>query len=627
MQIVFHNDFESQERLANVIGRRVTIGRARSNDIILDSPYVAPEAAVLEQEAGRWQLTVLGRNGCEVGERQVRAGDRITVDSRDPIRIFPFTLSLSGQSGLPHRDTTAAALDDSVSEFVSAVHCELLSRMDLDGVEASLRQDDESLLSLERLLDEIARVQGIAEESSGLLQAHLAGYALRGELIHNTVVRDRKAKNHVRATRDAAWMRMASAHPVREQDVNRLLIEFIGSLELSRTGDLSETMSRIDEGYWKEWERVNAMLLPEMRLYLALRELKKQIKDIVFGYGPLEDLLRAPHITEILVVRSDRIYIEKDGIIENSGRRFVSDRVTETVIDRIVAQVGRRIDRSQPLVDARLSDGSRVNAIIPPLAVSGPCLTIRKFPEERLTVDDLIAFGSLTPTLTRFLTAAVTARCNILIAGGTGTGKTTLLNCLADAIPNKERIVTIEDTAELQIPKQHVVRLETKQANAEGAGAYTIRDLVKNALRMRPDRIVVGECRGAEALDMLQAMNTGHDGSMTTIHANNPRNVIERLEVLVQFAADLPISSIHRQVASAIDLVVQLTRLKDGRRCVTHVTELVDVESTGTGIRTRELFAMNPHDLNSEIAATGRLPTFMPELLATGLVDLDAFFA
>src|SRR5262249_1820379 len=281
---------------------------------------------------------------------------------------------------------------------------------------------------------------------------------------------------------------------------------------------------------------------------------------------------------EIMVVDKDRIFVEKAGVLQNSGRRFISDEVTLAIIERIVARVGRRIDRSSPLVDARLADGSRVNAVIPPVAVSGPCLTVRKFPARKLTVADLVEKGSLSKSAAAFLRSAVLARKNILVSGGTGTGKTTLLNCLSDFIPDKERIVTVEDTAELQLQKEHVVRMETKLANVEGAGAYTIRDLVRNALRMRPDRIVVGECRGPEALDMLQAMNTGHDGSMTTIHANTAGDVILRLEVLVQMAAELSMASIHRQIGSAIDLVVQLARLRDGRRVDSQITQFVDVD-------------------------------------------------
>jgi pilus assembly protein CpaF len=270
--------------------------------------------------------------------------------------------------------------------------------------------------------------------------------------------------------------------------------------------------------------------------------------------------------------------------------------------------------------------------VIPPLAVSGPCLTIRKFPARKLLIDDLVAKGSLTQTVAEFLRASVLTRRNILISGGTGSGKTTLLNCLSDFIPDKERIVTIEDTAELQLKKEHVVRLETKEANVEGAGAYTIRDLVKNALRMRPDRIVVGECRGPEALDMLQAMNTGHDGSLSTIHANNSRDVVLRLQVLVQMAADLPVASINRQIASAVDLVVQLTRLRGGRRVVSQVTELAGIDEQTGEVRMKDLFLLEGAESASEggpapvLAPTGCIPGFMGELIESGAIRLDAFY-
>jgi len=351
--------------------------------------------------------------------------------------------------------------------------------------------------------------------------------------------------------------------------------------------------------------------------------LKKDLKDTIFGFGPLQDLLRADSITEIMVVGKDQIYVERNGVIEKSGRRFISDKVTEAIIERIVAQVGRRIDKSQPLVDARLPDGSRVNAIIPPLAVKGPCLTIRKFPVQRMTMDDLIEMGSISRAAATFLRASVIDRKNILVSGGTGAGKTTLLNVLSSFIPFKERIVTIEDTVELRLHQEHVVTLEAKPPNVEGQGAYTIRDLVRNALRMRPDRIIVGECRGPEALDMIQAMNTGHDGSLTTLHANTAREVIERLEVLILMAAELPIYSIHRQIASAIDLIVHITRLPGGRRVITEITEVVGVDPETKNVILHDIFNFRN---GVSLEPTGYLPTFIDSLVEKDLLDLDFLY-
>jgi pilus assembly protein CpaF len=299
--------------------------------------------------------------------------------------------------------------------------------------------------------------------------------------------------------------------------------------------------------------------------------------------------------------------------------------VTEAIIERIVAQVGRRIDKSQPLVDARLPDGSRVNAVIPPLAVRGPCLTIRKFGARQFTVDDLIERGSVTRPAAEFLRACVIDDRNILVSGGTGSGKTTLLNILSGFIPHKQRIVTIEDTSELRLLQEHVVSLESKLANVEGTGAYTIRDLLKNALRMRPDRIIVGECRGPEALDMLQAMNTGHDGSLTTVHANSAAEVLQRLEVLVLMAAELPIQAIHRQIESAIDIVVHISRMSGGRRAIIQISEVAGVDPENGRVRIRDIF--NLRGGSDELQPTGYLPTFVDRLMELNLLDAKFLYA
>ena len=296
----------------------------------------------------------------------------------------------------------------------------------------------------------------------------------------------------------------------------------------------------------------------------------------MLGYGPIERFLADPTVTEVMVNGCSSIYVERAGKLYRTEERFDSDARLRQVIDKIVSAVGRRIDESSPMVDARLADGSRVNAVIPPLAIDGPTLTVRKFAKHRLTVDDMISFGTLTPETTDFLSACVAGRLNILISGGTGTGKTTLLNVLSSLIPETERIVTIEDAAELQLDQDHLIRLESRPQNMEGRGAITIRDLVRNALRMRPDRIIVGEVRGGETLDMLQAMNTGHDGSLSTVHANSPRDALFRLETMTLMAGmDLPLRAIRDQIASALDLVVHISRLRDGSRRVTQISEIV----------------------------------------------------
>lgn len=328
-------------------------------------------------------------------------------------------------------------------------------------------------------------------------------------------------------------------------------------------------------------DELNAVV-EEARVPLTTAERQRLMREVqadVLGLGPIQPLIEDPTITEVMVNGPDNIYVERGGLLFRSDAFFDSEPHLRRTIDRIVTRVGRRIDESSPLVDARLEDGSRVNAIIPPLAVSGSTLTIRKFSHEALSVEDLSRLGTMTPAMAELLRACVEARLNILISGGTGTGKTTLLNVLSSFIPNTERIISIEDAVELQLQQQHVVRLEARPANVEGRGEVTIRDLVRNALRMRPDRIVVGEVRGAEALDMLQAMNTGHDGSLSTVHSNSPRDCLARLETLVLMAGmELPLRAIREQVSSAVDLIVHLSRLRDGTRRITAVTEVHGME-------------------------------------------------
>jgi pilus assembly protein CpaF len=366
------------------------------------------------------------------------------------------------------------------------------------------------------------------------------------------------------------------------------------------------------------------------------RQLVREISDDILGYGPLEPLLRDDSVTEVMVNSADMIYVERAGKIEKTSTAFVDDAHLLRIIDKIVSQVGRRVDESSPMVDARLPDGSRVNAIIPPLSLRGPVLTIRKFSRDPYTMDDLINFGTLGAKSAHFLAACVQGKLNMLISGGTGTGKTTTLNALSAFVPGDERIVTIEDAAELQLQQEHVITLEARPPNIEGQGEVKIRELVRNALRMRPDRIIVGEVRGPETLDMLQAMNTGHEGSLTTIHANSPRDALSRIETLVLTAGvELPLRAIREQVASAFDVLVQIERLVDGSRRITHITEVLGMESDV--ITLQDIFIAKPPDeesvagtgatrLLTPLMCSGLKPHFLEKMAANGVVLPPTFF-
>jgi pilus assembly protein CpaF len=389
---------------------------------------------------------------------------------------------------------------------------------------------------------------------------------------------------------------------------------------------VSEVFSKKGEIDNYSLEAEISLLLAEEAVPLTRAEKQKFIEEMIAeiqGFGPIDPLLKDPTISEVMVNSPHMIYVERNGKLERSHVQFRDNDHVLRIIEKIVAPIGRRIDESSPMVDARLPDGSRVNAIIPPLALKGPCITIRKFSKDPFTIDDLIRFGTLTEEMAMFLKACVQARLNIIVSGGTGSGKTTTLNVLSSFIPPDERIITIEDAAELQLRQEHVITLETRAANIEGKGAITMRDLVKNSLRMRPDRIVVGEVRSGEALDMLQAMNTGHDGSLTTGHANSPRDMLRRLEVMVLMAGmDLPVRAIREQIASAVDLIVQQTRLKDGSRRITHITEVMGME--GEQITLQDIFLFEEKGRNEQGRIIGRqvptgiVPSFIERLQTSG---------
>jgi len=409
--------------------------------------------------------------------------------------------------------------------------------------------------------------------------------------------------------------------PLEAQWKQLVLPRVLGTLDLSMIAVIDEKRARV------QIRDVANRLLNEEAAPLSViqrRHVVRQIEDEVMGLGPLEPLLADPSVSDILVNGPNNIYVERSGKLQRTAVRFNDDAHLLNIIDRIVSKVGRRIDESTPMVDARLKDGSRVNAIIPPLAIDGPVLSIRRFRKDALNIDDLVRYGSLNRALVGLLRAIVMARLNVMISGGTGSGKTTLLNAMSAFIPERERIVTIEDSAELQLQQPHVVRLETRQVNVEGRGQITQRDLVRNSLRMRPDRIVVGEVRGAEALDMLQAMNTGHDGSLTTIHANSSRDALSRVETMVAMTGiTFPISALRNQIASAIDVIIHMERQEDGCRRIISVQEISGMEADT--IVMSEIFNFSRSGVDEKgnvigkFSATGIVPEFYDRIRKRGI--------
>lgn len=406
-----------------------------------------------------------------------------------------------------------------------------------------------------------------------------------------------------------------------EQIKGRIHSKLVDKLDLSKVGDLKgDTLKR-------EIRMVVEHLCDSEETLLNRQERERivdEVLDETFGLGPLEIILKDPKVSDILINGPKNIYVEKEGQLQKSEVEFRDNKHLLQIIDRIVSKVGRRVDETCPMVDARLEDGSRVNAIIPPLALDGACVSIRRFGSNPLKLEDLLNYKAFTPEMVMLLEGCIKARMNMIISGGTGSGKTTLLNTLSSFIPHDERIVTIEDAAELQLQQDHVVRLETRPPNIEGKGAVTPTDLVKNALRMRPERIIIGECRGGETLDMLQAMNTGHDGSLTTIHSNNPRDAIARLETLVMMAGfEMPVKAIRSQIAGAVDVMIQASRLQGGKRRVTYITEIVGMEQDT--IVMQDIYRYDQQGIGADGKAKGRFictgvrPTFMDKLEGKGI--------
>jgi pilus assembly protein CpaF len=562
--------------LRMAIASEIWLGRDASCDVVLNNPMVSRRHLAIAERAGALFVRDNSNNGTMIGRTLLRRAECPLADA-ERLQVGPYVVSVR----------RVAALNGKGAES----------------------QTKEPRAFAGRSPAALPDAGGAANGAAKLAARELAETPLPAHALEPQV----------------------AAAPAKARDVpalTRRLIHrrLLDSLDLDRLDsaklDLLEMRPKVQQAL----RRITAELAEQLPKGEQLELLIKELSDESLGLGPLEDLLADPRVSEIMVVDPETIFAEIDGKIQETLYRFTDGESVRAAIERIVTPLGRRIDESSPLVDARLKDGSRVNAIIPPLAVKGPCITIRKFARERLTIDRLVQFNSVTARMAEFLERCVRIRKNVVISGGTGSGKTTLLNILSGAIADDERVVTIEDAAELQLSQRHVVSLESRPPNMEGKGAYTIRDLVKNALRMRPDRIVVGECRGGEAIDMLQAMNTGHDGSMTTTHANSPREALSRLETLCLMSGlDLPVRAIRAQIASSVDLIVQQTRFSDGTRRVTSITEVTDLNDEGE-IECFEIFAFHRTGIGKdgkvlgEFRTSGYVPSFVDQFIAHGLV-------
>ena len=626
MHISIFNTLSGEKWLEQLSKDEVRVGRsgaelgeATAPDIILDSRLVSKEHAILRRSNGSWVIEHLGSNDTLVNNNAVNSHEGLPLRTADQVRIGEFLLALVDDD-VEQESEEAVFGPDELMAFENSIHSQLLELMDLRHGETSLNLDSEKTRAdVQRHLNKLVE-DGFASKSMAETQS-IARIAMHRRFSRKVLAAGGKQSQTANAFKELENPPFeAMLDGIQERMGQQLGLTFAPK-------DIEHDSNKLDAGFKEMFDRFALEFTPGLLRYMGMTFLKRNIVDLIFGLGPLQDLMDADSVSEIMVVSRDKIFVEKFGVVEDSRRAFFSDAVLLAVIERIVAPVGRRIDKSSPLVDAHLADGSRVNAVIPPLALKGPCLTIRKFSETPLTVDDLVGFGSLTPQMAKFLRACVEGHKNLVVSGGTGSGKTTLLNCISGFIPSKERIVTIEDTAELQLKQEHVVTLESRPPNMEGKGAITIRDLVKNALRMRPDRIVIGECRGGEALDMLQAMNTGHDGSMTTGHANTPEDMVHRIETMVLTGTPMPISAIREQIAGAVDIIVQLTRFPSGARRVTHISEVTQIDEDTGEVVLEDVFRLPPGSRGEGAAKhTGYIPTFVEELLQKGVITLDTFF-
>ena len=600
----------------------IVIGRDDECDIVLKSPFVARRHARINRKGNQFFVELLGRASTSVANREVLAGQPARIDFGDELQIGQFSLAMIRPDGQTMARTTGddsdASLQAQLMKVEQEVHAQLLERMNL-RVTGHINKHDAKFIT-----QILAHLDQILEDSAAKLDDAVLIHAIRLHL-HRLVIAEvvRQAQGKIQTEYKVADETRLDAS--REAAITEVVATIVDMMPLLfDPTSVTEDLAVAEEAFPDLFEQVLGSIGRDLRRYIFRSMVAKDIQDILLGLGPLQDLLDMANVSEIMVVGKDRIYVEKNGVIQPTTRSFFSDEVLLSIIERIITPVGRRVDQSNPLVDARLADGSRINVVIAPLSLVGPVLTIRKFGWIPFTIDDLIERETISPQVSSFLQGCVVGRKNIIISGGTGSGKTTLLNTLCAYCRPSERIVTIEESAELRLPQPHVVSLEGRPANIEGKGAYTIRDLVRNALRMRPDRIIVGEVRGPEALDMLQAMNTGHDGSLSTLHANTPADAMGRLETLVLMAVDMPVRAIREQIVAAIDLVVQVTRFANGRRRVTAISEVKHIDPDTGVIRLEDIFTMRDPD-QPRLRHTGYIPSYTQEMITKGQISVEVF--
>ncbi|QDU34037.1 Putative conjugal transfer protein [Poriferisphaera corsica] len=596
----------------------INIGRDASCQLHLKSAFVAKKHARIIMRGNQMFLESTSLAGTRIANQEIEKGEPKLFDFGDEIQIGQFSLTAAAKEQVSEQDRSTKRNQQDLMAFEQKIHSRLLDLMNLRVTGHLNKQDANFVTQVQQHLNEILN-QNIEQLSEDVICYACSLEIYR--LVSSEVVR--QCRGHIRTEYQAADDAMLD--PLKEQDIVNIVNSIVDLMPLLfDPTTINEDLAVADESFEELFTQHYASISLPLRRYIVYRSLSKDILDILFGLGPLQDLLEMPSVSEIMVVGKDNIYIEKNGIIQNTSRNFFSNEILLSIIERILAPVGRRVDTSVPLVDARLSDGSRVNVVISPLSLTGPCLTIRKFGWVPFTMDDLIDRGSISEQCARFLQGCIIGKKNIIISGGTASGKTTLLNVLSAYARQEERIITIEESAELSLPQPHVVPLEGRPANVEGKGAFTIRELVRNALRMRPDRIIVGEVRGSEALDMLQAMNTGHDGSLSTLHANSPYDAAKRLETLVLMGVDMPIRAIREQIVSAVDLIVQISRFPDGSRRIANISELTSIDRDTGKIFLEDIFTLkNPKQ--PRLRHTGYLPAFSDELIEKEIFDVGVF--